>query len=42
MNLLKPIIKGEIYEGILYFKKAGNIKVVFTVEKMGFKLEDNN
>jgi len=42
MNLLKPIIKGEIYEGILYFEKAGNIKVVFTVEKMGFKLEDNN
>ncbi len=42
MNLLKPMIEGETHEGTLYFEKAGNIKVIFTVEKMGFKLEDNN
>ena len=42
MNLLKPIIKGKTHEGTLYFEKAGNIKVTFTVEKIGFKLEDNN
>ena len=42
MNLLKPMIKGETHEGTLYFEKAGNIKVIFTVEKMDFKLEDNN
>jgi len=42
MNLLKPIIKGETHEGTLYFEKAGNIKVIFTVEKMSFKLEDNS
>ena len=42
MNLLKPMISGETHEGTLYFEKAGNIKVIFTVEKMGFKLEDNN
>ena len=41
-NLLKTMIKGETHEGTLYFEKAGNIKVIFTVEKMGFKLEDNN
>ena len=42
MNLHKPMIKGETHEGTLYFEKAGNIKVIFTVEKMDFKLEDNN
>ena len=42
MNLLKPMIKGETHEGTLYFEKAGNIKIIFTVEKMGFKLEDNS
>jgi hypothetical protein len=42
MNLLKPMIKDETYEGTLYFEKAGNIKIIFTVEKMGFKLEDNS
>jgi len=42
MNLLKPMIKSETHEGILYFEKAGNVKVIFTVEKMGFKLEENN
>ena len=42
MNLLKPMIKGETHEGTLYFEKTGNIKVIFTVEKMDFKLEDNN
>ena len=42
MNLHKPMIKGETHEGTLYFEKTGNIKVIFTVEKMDFKLEDNN
>jgi hypothetical protein len=42
LNLLKPIINGKTHEGTLYFEKAGNIKVTFTVEKIGFKLEDNN
>ena len=42
MNLLKPMIKGETHEGTLYFEKAGNVKVIFTIEKMGFKLEENN
>ena len=42
MNLLKPMIRGEVHEGILYFEKAGNVKVIFTIEKMGFKLEENN
>ena len=42
MNLPKPIIRGEIHEGTLYFEKTGNIKVIFNVEKMGFKLEDNS
>ncbi len=42
MNLLKPKIKDETHEGTLYFEKAGNIKVIFTIEKMGFKLEENN
>ena len=42
INLHKPMIRGETYEGILYFEKAGKIKVIFAVEKMGFKLEENN
>jgi copper(I)-binding protein len=42
MNLIKPMIKGETHEGTLYFEKAGNIKVIFAVEKIGFKLEGNN
>jgi len=42
MNLLKPMIRGETHEGTLYFEKAGNVKVIFTIEKMGFKLEENN
>jgi hypothetical protein len=42
MNLLKPMISGETHEGTLYFEKAGNVKVIFTIEKMGFKLEENN
>ncbi|MAH03001.1 MAG: hypothetical protein CMI70_04415 [Candidatus Pelagibacter sp.] len=42
INLRKPMIRGETYEGILYFEKAGKIKVIFAVEKMGFKLEENN
>jgi len=35
MKLSKPMIKGETHEGILYFEKAGNIKITFSVEKMG-------
>ena len=42
MNLLKPMIRRETHEGTLYFEKVGNIKVIFAVEKMGFKLEENN
>ena len=42
MNLLKPMIRGETHEGTLYFEKAGNVKVIFIIEKMGFKLEENN
>ena len=42
MNLLKPMISGETHEGTLYFEKAGNVKVIFIIEKMGFKLEENN
>jgi hypothetical protein len=42
MNLLKPMIRGEVHEGTLYFEKAGKVKVIFTIEKMGFKLEENN
>ena len=42
MKLLKPMIRGETHEGTLYFEKAGNVKVIFTIEKMGFKLEENN
>ncbi len=42
MKLLKPMIKGETHEGTLYFEKAGNIKIIFTVEKMSFKLGDNS
>jgi hypothetical protein len=42
MNLLKPMIEGETHEGTLYFEKAGNVKVIFAIEKMGFKLEENN
>jgi hypothetical protein len=42
LNLLKPMIRGETHEGTLYFEKAGNVKVIFIIEKMGFKLEENN
>ena len=42
MNLLKPMIRGETHEGTLYFEKAGNVKVIFIIEKMGFKLEENS
>jgi hypothetical protein len=42
INLHKPMIRGETHKGILYFEKAGKIKVIFAVEKMGFKLEENN
>ena len=42
MNLLKPMIRGEVHEGTLYFEKAGKVKVIFTIEKMGFKFEENN
>jgi hypothetical protein len=42
MNLLKPMTKNETYEGTLYFEKAGNVKVIFIIEKMSFKLEENN
>ena len=42
MNLLKPMISGETHEGTLYFEKVGNVKVIFIIEKMGFKLEENN
>jgi len=36
MNLSKPMIKGESHQGNLYFEKTGNIKVIFTVEKIGY------
>ena len=42
MNLLKPMIMGETHEGTLYFEKTGNVKVIFNIEKMGFKLEENS
>ena len=42
MNLLKSMVRGETHEGTLYFEKAGNVKVIFAIEKMGFKLEENN
>jgi len=42
MNLLKPMISGETHEGTLYFEKAGNVKVIFIIEKMSFILEENN
>ena len=42
INLHKPMIRGETHKGILYFEKAGKIKVIFAVEKMGFKLQENN
>ena len=42
MNLLKPMIRGETHKGTLYFEKGGNVKVIFTIEKMGFKFEENN
>jgi hypothetical protein len=41
MNLIKSMTAGETYEGILFFEKSGNIKVLFSVEEVGFKLKDN-
>ncbi len=41
MNIIKSMTAGETYEGILFFEKSGNIKVLFSVEEADFKLKDN-
>jgi len=41
MNITKSMTAGETYEGILFFEKSGNIKVLFSVEEADFKLKDN-
>ena len=42
INIINSMVEGETHDGTLYFEKAGAIKVIFNVEKMGFKLKHDN